>query len=203
MGRTFRSDGILVTYRDWRSNRLVDQLAKAAALRRRTPQSFRDLLDDAFKAVEYSAACLGVVTHAANNFRETAWRADGSACAVVHRDAQPPAFLARGTGQRPKATGKRKARSCPPPLPPASSEPHLSGEQLLQAQREHQKTAKARMRQAAVDIADSQEVRAMHSWYLGMAAASAARAAPPASTSAPANMAALAARIRAKSLEGR
>jgi len=50
------------------------------------------LLADAAASVSYAAALLGVVTHAANNYAETSWRADGSAVVVHHRDAVPLPF---------------------------------------------------------------------------------------------------------------
>jgi len=89
VGHALRSDGLPLTLENWRANRLVDLLAKAAAERFRVPARTRSLLSDAAAAVHFSAALLGVVTHAANNFAETSWRGDGSAVVVKHRDALP------------------------------------------------------------------------------------------------------------------
>ena len=81
-----------MTPENWRANRLVDYLAKAAAGRYRVPGSTMRILADATAAVHYSAALLGVVTHTANNFCETSWRDDGSAVVIKHRDALPLPF---------------------------------------------------------------------------------------------------------------
>jgi len=92
VGQVLRSDGQFLSLVDWRANRLVDLLAKAAAGRHRVPKSTMKLLADAAATVSYAAALLGVVTHAANNYAETSWRADGSAVVVRHRDAMPLPF---------------------------------------------------------------------------------------------------------------
>jgi len=59
VGQTLRSDGQPLTLENWRANRLVDFLAKAAAGRYRVPGSTLRLLADATAAVSYSAALLG------------------------------------------------------------------------------------------------------------------------------------------------
>ena len=85
------------------------------------------MLADATAAVHYSAALLGVVTRAANNFSETTWRGDGSAVVVKRRDALPLPFDDRRRHQAmrradaaPRATGD-KTKPEDKPLPATAS----------------------------------------------------------------------------------
>jgi len=176
IGTAFCSDGSPVTFLDWRANRLVDMLAKAAAARGRAPRALRSLLDVAAQAVEFSAALLGLTTHAANSYTTTEWRADGTAHTLTRRDAQPPAFLAKGRGQRPRATGPRPQQPLQRPHPAAPASAQDEGERAtlennLRARLDHQKAAKNRARQEAADRADAQEARALAAWHRDQAAA--------------------------------
>jgi len=176
IGTALRSDGSPVTYLDWRANRLVDMLAKTAATRGRAPHALRSLLDVAAQAVEFSAALLGLTTHAANTYTTTEWRADGSAHTLTRRDAQPPAFLAKGRGQRPKATGPRTQRPpqqpCPTAPPNAQNDDERAAlEDSLRARLDHHRAAKHRARQEAAERAEAQEARALAAWHHDQAAA--------------------------------
>ena len=128
-----------------------------------------------------------MTTHAANNYVTTEWRADGSAHSLVRRDSQPPAYLAKGRGTRPKATGPRAA---PPALPaPASARAQRDAEnarleELHRARLDHQKAAKARAKQAAEEQKDAQEARALATWHLDRAAAAAPERQPDRPTAA-------------------
>jgi len=132
IGHALKSDGTPVTARDWRANRLVDALAKAAAGRGRVEDSIKAFWDGAGEAVEFCAATLGMVTFAANNFRESSLRADGSYVYAHRRDACPIPFL--DPTQRPLRRTTRgrnaastaataSAASAPPPPPAASADP--------------------------------------------------------------------------------
>jgi len=204
VGVATRSDGRPVSYLDWRSNRLVDKVAKAAAARGRAPLAQRRLVAEAHQAVEFSAALLGLTTHAANNYLTTEWRADGSAHSLVRRDSQPPAFFARGRGTRPKATGPRAAPP-PPPAPQAPARAQRDAdnarlEELHRAQLEHRKGAKARAKQAAEELEDAKEARALASWHLERAAAQ-APARQPERPSAAQRLEALRLRVRARNTD--
>jgi len=175
IGTARRSDGQVVTYVDWRCNRLVDALAKAAAHRNRAPALLRTLLRDANQAVEYSAAVLGMATKGANNCVETSWRDDGSACSVTRRDALPIAFNARGRGVRPGAASRRGTPTAPREtypanLPPAASSETAALEQANALRLEHQRTAKARAKQLQQQAALDAEARGLQAWLRDKAA---------------------------------
>jgi len=179
VGTALRSDGQPVTYLDWRTNRLVDALAKLAAARNRTPLAWRRLLDEANKAVEYSSALLGLTTFAANNYSSTEWRADGTTHTLRRRDAQPPAYLARGRGQRPGATGPR-ARPPQQQLPPdsaagtataAEADERAALEQQLQDRLCYRRAAHTRAKQKAEELDDLKEARALAAWHRDRASA--------------------------------
>ena len=136
LGTTRRSDGQLVTRRDWRSNRLADGLAKLAAQTQRVPQDTRDYLQTAREALEYCAGRLGAATQAANSFTQTAWRDDGTAYQQRLRDALPPktkraapqaaaTTTQSGTGQltRPPKQLAEQTPGRPPDLAPAAAQP--------------------------------------------------------------------------------
>jgi len=201
VGVAIRSDGCPVTYLDWRFNRLVDKVAKTAAAKGRAPLAQRRLVAEACQAVEFSAALLGLTTHAANNYLTTEWRADGSAHTLVRRDSQPPAYYAKGRGTRPKATGPR-APPPPPPAPPAPTRAHSDAdnarlEELHRAQLEHRRGAKARAKQAAEGLEDAREARALASWHLDRATAQAS-ARPPEQPTAAQRLEALRLRVRTR-----
>ena len=90
IGNAMLSNGKLLSGVDWRANRLVDALAKAAAETMRAPRALRCLLESGRAAVKHRAALLAVVTHAANNHKELAQRPDGSWGTQTRRDAQQP-----------------------------------------------------------------------------------------------------------------
>jgi len=192
VGTAIRSDGVPVSYQDWRTNRLADKLAKLSADRGRAPLALRTLLADASQAVEHSAALLGLTTYASNNFAETAWRDDGSACTLTRRDAFPPAFLATGRGARPGATGPRTS-TAPATHPPPRHDPD---DDLLAARLQHQRSAKHRARQAQADKDDAAEARGLRAWHLDRAAAPPTAA--PSGPTAGERLAALRARVLAR-----
>ena len=205
IGTARRSDGQFVTYVDWRCNRLVDALAKTAAHQNRAPALLRTLLHDANQAVEYSAAVLGMATLGANHFVETTWRDDGTACSVVHRDAMPPAFNARGRGVRPGADSRRPTLAAPergdtPSHPTAASSEAAALESANAARLEHHKAAKGRAKQLELQRALDAEARGHQAWLRDRAAAPAP--APPADRpSATERLEALRMRIAAKAEE--
>ena len=76
-----RSDGKAISPVDWRANRLVDALAKAAAATRQTPNEARVLIKSALSTLRFAGLRLGLVTYWANN------REDVSSHTVLRRDA--------------------------------------------------------------------------------------------------------------------
>jgi len=102
-GRRKRSDGQRVTATDWRSNRLADALAKAAALSTRTPFPTRRLLHAGKQLVEHTASVIAVAAYTANNFTETCWTPAGKLVNATRRDSAPPPLRAGAWGPRPAA----------------------------------------------------------------------------------------------------
>ena len=102
IGNATLSNGKVLSGVDWRANRLVDALAKAAAETVRAPRPLRCLLESGRAAVKHRAAVLAVVTHAANNFKEPVLQPDGSWGTRTLRDAQQPASYKRKQRKEPR-----------------------------------------------------------------------------------------------------
>jgi len=188
--------------RDWRANRLTDKLAKAAASFRAPPRDLLKLLKAAAGATEHAGACLGLTTFAANNYRETSWRPDGTAVAALHRDAWLPPYLDRGAGHRPRATGSRQpdhtdeAKRTAEAHAENGDAEHHALEAAARAQRAHAKAATARAREATRLKADEAEARGLQTWLADKAAGAATRA--TSTTSAAERMEALRQRVAAR-----
>ena len=84
-----RSDGSFVTAIDWRANRLVDHLARLAALQYGVPELAFTAFKQAMHAAEYCAAFLGTVTHKANHHKVLVTKPDGSQVFSYCRDSAP------------------------------------------------------------------------------------------------------------------
>lgn len=99
IGTRVKSNGEFVTALDWRANRLVDYLARLAANLVTVPKLASIILDQFSKAAVYSAASLGVITHAANNHTISVTREDGKIINRKVRDnnADQARERARGT----------------------------------------------------------------------------------------------------------
>ena len=113
------SAGVPMTWRQWRANRLVDLLAKAAASQSRLPQHVLKWMRTADTLHVHMAATLGVVTHAATHFEHTAIGPGGRQVTHVSRDS---------AGQRPRRP--RTWRRFPPQQaqqPPTSSSSTAAG----------------------------------------------------------------------------
>ena len=97
VGETKLSNGCRLTVADWRANRLVDALAKAAASELQASKDTLAFLASAEAAAGHAAALLGVVTHAANNFTEVETHEDGTTSKRILRDSvgKPKAKRAR------------------------------------------------------------------------------------------------------------
>jgi len=108
VGETKLSNGCRLTAIDWRANRLVDVLAKTAAADLQASKDTLALLSSAEAAAGHATALLGVVTHAANNFKEVVVSEDGTSTTRVLRDST----------DKPKA--KRVLATPPAPLPATS-----------------------------------------------------------------------------------
>jgi hypothetical protein len=112
IGNRTLSTGKKLSVVDWRANRLVDALAKQAAMQRQAPFAVLRLLASARAAVRHAACLLGRVTHAANNCKLEVTLPDGSREHRTFRDAQ------QVTGQRKKARIPRVRQE--PPTPSAA-----------------------------------------------------------------------------------
>ena len=124
--RAVRSDGEPVCLRDWRANRLVDVVAKRAALARAVPRRDVQKVRVAAGLLRIEAGILGVVTQAANNFKRTVVTASGVTVTTVERDAtkanvRPENVAARPWRKRVAAPPPEpRAVSCGPSVPPAT-----------------------------------------------------------------------------------
>jgi hypothetical protein len=87
VGVTKLSSGGRLTVIDWRANRLVDALAKAAAREQQVSRDTVAFLASAEVAAGHAAALLGVVTHAANNHTDVELLDDGTTRSRVLRDS--------------------------------------------------------------------------------------------------------------------
>jgi len=195
-----RSDGRPLTRLDWRSNRLADAFAKAAASNDRLPFALRALLRRATAAADFSTASLGLVTRAANSYRSSAWGPDGALRTTTLRDAWLPPYLDRSAGQRKRATGKRKrstdrAGPAPPDKPPKQKE-LLALEAAAEDRRRHAREARARAKNGAEQRAAEAEGRGAQAWLADQALRFSAR--PPDAPTAATRLEALRLRIAAK-----
>ena len=102
------SDGRVMSWTDWRANRLVDALAKSAARMRPMPPRVGTLLASASAAAQHAAALLGAVTHAANHHVVQVPDSTGKLVERVCRDAEPRPPGPRPSRKRP-APGARGA----------------------------------------------------------------------------------------------
>eukprot|EP00973_Karenia_brevis_P009128 1236807-Karenia_brevis.AAC.1 len=91
IGRSLKSNGVPISAKDWRANRLADGLAKLAAGRHRVRKDTMLLAAHAAAAVEHSAAKLGVVTHMANHHEVSFVHPDGASGRRWIRDSAPAA----------------------------------------------------------------------------------------------------------------
>ena len=113
VGEAKLSDGTRLTAVDWRSNRLVDKLAKIAAGANCEPKSITELVVSLEAATSHAAALLGIVTHAANNHKIKVTNEQGQEVVRTVRDSvdkpkgkrPPPAKAA----QAPVAAAKQPA----------------------------------------------------------------------------------------------
>jgi len=146
-----------------------------------------------------------MATRGANQFVETTWRDDGSACSVVHRDAMPPAFNARVRGVRPGAGSRTPTLATPEggdtqDHPTAASREAAALESANAARLAHHKAARGRAKQLELQRDLDAETRGHQAWLREKAAAPAP--APPADRpSATARLEALRLRVAAKAAE--
>jgi len=172
IGRSCLSDGSLVSATDWRANRLVDAFARLAAMRNRVPKGMRDLLEAAGKAVEHSAAVLGAVTFAANNYQTSELLPDGTYAQARRRDACPPAFE-NTSGRAARRRGPQTADDAQPQAahpPPQPSRDQRPTEQPFSAAA-FAKGKAGRAREARQERDDAAQARFAESWLADRAAA--------------------------------
>ena len=87
IGELKGSNGKRLSPVDWRANRLVDKLAKAAAEAAQPSEHTRKLVLSADAAAGHAAGLLGTITHAANNFEVCDIDEHGAVSRKVLRDS--------------------------------------------------------------------------------------------------------------------
>ena len=189
VGAAIKSDGGLVTYVDWRANRLADLLAKAAASRFRVPAGARAVVSTAMRTYEHAAAVAGIVTHAANNRFTSTTLPDGSYLHHKTRDAAPPPSTHKATGEEDRKD--KVVNATAPATTPAREPPTAPG---TAATRTGTSTRTTLLREAA-----RQEARFVQNWHLDMAAKPRAPLQGPTGAE---RLEALRLRIRLKALQG-
>ena len=105
VGEAKLSSGARLSQLDWRANRLVDGLAKAAAARRQPPLAVTRVLKWGREAVVHAAQLLGRVTHQANNHKVLEVGPDGVQATRTYRDSAdaPRTKPCRRTAAKPAA----------------------------------------------------------------------------------------------------
>jgi hypothetical protein len=111
VGESKLSNGDRMSYVDWKANRLVDLLAKAAAEHLSSGRSVLNLLASAEAAAAHAACCLGIVTHAANNHKVDAIGEGGKVITKVVRDSVDEPKLARATSAPPPVAQPIRTRT--------------------------------------------------------------------------------------------
>ena len=107
IGNVHLSNGAALSATDWRANRLVDSLAKAAASSLAAPRDVAAFLRSADAAAAHAACLLGIVTHAANNHQALVDGDGGGHVMTISRDStdRPRTF---------PSSSSLRAESCPP-----------------------------------------------------------------------------------------
>jgi hypothetical protein len=129
IGKAVDSKGMPITNLMWRANRLVDELAKAAASTHRLPKWVVDFPKIAATFVRYHAAKLGFATHEANNHNTTIMVDGGMIVDKIMRDstAERPNWRLR----KRKVGKKRPAEELSPAVVPEPlSSPSVGAPQL-------------------------------------------------------------------------
>ena len=90
IGNKLKSNAIPITSIEWRSDNLVDDMAKLAARKGAASEDATKLLESAEALVKHVAAQLGVAIHSANDFKEVVVLASGESVTRSRRDAQQP-----------------------------------------------------------------------------------------------------------------
>jgi hypothetical protein len=115
IGKAIKSDLTPVTSLEWRANRLVDGLAKAAAGANRVERRITKRVVEASALVQYAAAKVGVVTYAANNYKVDVTNAEGVTTNCTKRDAfAPRSNGAKRSAEHSNSSSVTKALPCPP-----------------------------------------------------------------------------------------
>ncbi len=123
IGEAKGSNGRRLSAVDWRANRLVDKLAKAAAMALQHSKHILGLLPSAEAAAAHATCLLGIVTHRANNHEVTTTDKDGRTLAKTLRDSTDRPKAKRATSEPPAvvkdaAPPPRQAPAVPRPTAP-------------------------------------------------------------------------------------
>ena len=163
VGEAKLSDGGRLTQLDWRANRLVDALAKAAAAGNQPPPAVAKILHSAKCAVKHSASLLGRVTHEANHHPTV----------VVGPDGQATTRICRDSVDRPRIVQDRAARKIPQPAKPPRPEPKAvkPWQPPLSRRRQPSRAAASRLADAAQVHRRVQEIgQTLHAPASGLSA---------------------------------
>jgi len=155
VNRAVKSNGCPVSWVDWRSNRLVDSLAKAAAHRWAVPESTKQFVRDAIRLYEFSAGLVGNAAFASNHYQHTDFTDNGVVTRYL-RDSQPPPVRRQAPAQ---AAGPGTAAASAPPTATAPA----SASSSSTAAPPHRRPLGTRHLEAERDA------RFLHTWHQEMA----------------------------------
>ena len=103
------SNGTRVTAADWRTNRLVDKLAKDAASFHAHIKPAAATINSAAKLSQYSLAQLAQVTHASNHHKVVRFNEERLATTHVIRDSmERPRFASTANAKKDEGEGRRR-----------------------------------------------------------------------------------------------
>ena len=142
IGKLCMSNGQPVSTELWRGNRLVDAAAKLAAKQHTVDEEVLRALQTADSVAMYGAAMLGLVTHAANNFKVEEVGPDGRTRTRVHRDSAPLRTSTLRT--TPAAVPAERQRQGEMAMPVTSDAPLARAAQLAAKRRLHADEAELR-----------------------------------------------------------
>jgi hypothetical protein len=131
-----KSDGSPVKAWEWRANALADALAKFGAPDCAVAKKACEVIKSAGAALQHSAAILGAATHAANNWRVEATLADGSTQVTILRDtSEKPVWTSSNVDTAAAPCAQQQQLPQPPQAEPyALPPPQLQQQQQARPQ---------------------------------------------------------------------
>jgi hypothetical protein len=168
---------------DWRANRLVDMLAKAAADALQCSVHVQKLLPSADAAVAHAACLLGVVTHVANHCAVTVVVDGGGSATRFARDSvdKPKIAANDASDDEPVALPVAAPVAAKPMAPPRVVKPWAPPSFSLQAKRDSEDVTARRVKEIgdALGPSSTPPAAALMGSLLERIRAFEARATPP------------------------